>query len=39
MEFFYLDNWFAYTGGYTMFYMGIYAYGSDVSTAENRGRR
>ncbi len=39
MEFFYLDNWFAYTGGYVMYYMGIYAYASDVSSVKNRALR
>jgi len=39
MEFFYLDNWHAYMGSYPMYYLGIYAYGADVSTPQGRAQR
>ncbi len=39
MEFFYLDNWHAYMGSYPMYYLGFYAYASDVSSPARRAHR
>ena len=39
MEFFYMDNWYTYAGGFTVYYLGLYSYASDVSTGKTRAIR
>ena len=36
-EFFYLsENWYHFLGGSSVYYLGIYAYGSSITTPTNR---
>ena len=39
MEFFYMDNFFYFFGGASLFYLGTYGYGSDVTTPDERAFR
>ena len=39
LEFFYMDNVFYFFGGASLFYLGTYGYGADVTTADERAFR
>ena len=39
MEFFYMDNWYTYAGGWIIYYLGLYSYASDVSSRKSRAIR
>ena len=39
MEFFYMDNIFYFFGGASLFYLGTYGYGADVTTPDERAFR
>jgi hypothetical protein len=39
LEFFNLDNINMFLGGWALYYLGIYGYGADVTTVEERSVR
>ncbi len=39
LEFFYIDNIAAFLGGYAVYYLGVYSYGTNVSKPKDRAYR
>ncbi len=39
LEFFYLDSFSNFLGGWALYYLGMYGYGADITTPEGRAFR